>query len=80
MSMSASTSLPFLGLALLICWLLRRDYVRRRRLQLPPGPKPCLILGNVLDMPRTHLGREFQEMSRKFGELFVVLRQPMDRV
>ncbi|KAI0704090.1 cytochrome P450 [Earliella scabrosa] len=79
MSMSASTSLPFLGLALLIGWLLLRDYVWRRRLQLPPGPKPCLVLGNVLDMPRTHLGREFQEMSRKFGDLVYLdfLGQPM---
>ncbi|KAM5544325.1 hypothetical protein V8D89_001985 [Ganoderma adspersum] len=42
---------------------------RRKDARLPPGPTPLPIIGNLLDFPQTHLAREFQEMSRKFGDV-----------
>ncbi|KAM5546291.1 hypothetical protein V8D89_000417 [Ganoderma adspersum] len=35
----------------------------------PPGPSPLPIFGNILDFPRTHLGREFAALSKKFGDV-----------
>nr|ANC28040.1 cytochrome P450 [Polyporus umbellatus] len=42
---------------------------RATKCHLPPGPRPLPILGNVLDFPKKHLGREFRELSRKHGEI-----------
>lgn len=58
---------PWLAIAVGVTW--RLTYSRRKHgLQLPPGPPPLPLLGNALDMPRTHLGREFAEMTQKYGE------------
>nr|VWP02625.1 Candidapepsin (EC (ACP) (Aspartate protease) (Secreted aspartic proteinase) (SAPT) [Ganoderma boninense] len=51
-----------LSLAIAICG-------RRKNARLPPGPTPFPILGNVLDFPRKHLGREFAAMSKTFGDV-----------
>ena len=42
---------------------------RRKNARLPPGPTPLPIVGNVLDFPRKHFGREFAALSKRFGEL-----------
>ncbi|KAH9926320.1 cytochrome P450 98A3 [Epithele typhae] len=42
---------------------------QRHRRRLPPGPTPLPILGNVLDIPRHHLGLEFWRISQKYGDL-----------
>ena len=46
---------------------------RRKYARLPPGPTPLPIIGNILDFPRTHLGREFAAYTKQFGE-FCYLR------
>ncbi|PIL25375.1 cytochrome P450 [Ganoderma sinense ZZ0214-1] len=45
--------------------------VRRRKkyARLPPGPAPLPLIGNFLDFPRTHVGREFAEMTKKYGDV-----------
>lgn len=60
---SAWPWVAFVGLVLLANAVQRR----RKYARLPPGPTPLPIVGNILDFPRTHLGREFAAMSRKFG-------------
>lgn len=43
-------------------------YGRPGRGCLPPGPPPLPVIGNALDFPRRHLGRELRELSLKYGE------------
>ncbi|KAI0774724.1 CyP450 monooxygenase [Trametes elegans] len=49
--------------------VLTYTYSVRSRGRLPPGPKPLPLIGNALDMPTRHLGREFRELSDKYGEI-----------
>ncbi|KAI0372695.1 cytochrome P450 [Pilatotrama ljubarskyi] len=44
-------------------------HTRRRCLPLPPGPRPLPLVGNVLDFPKSHLGREFHALSEKYGDV-----------
>ncbi|KAJ8090312.1 hypothetical protein PM082_018908 [Marasmius tenuissimus] len=38
-----------------------------RRLSLPPGPKGLPILGNLLDVPTTFPGHNFEKMGKELG-------------
>ncbi|KAM5544328.1 hypothetical protein V8D89_001988 [Ganoderma adspersum] len=50
--------------------LLARTVQRRRKhARLPPGLTPLPLIGNVFHFPQTHLGREFAEMTKKFGDV-----------
>ena len=51
----------------LVLLALRR---RRKNARYPPGPHPLPIVGNILDLPRRHLGREFSALSKQFGRFF----------
>ena len=72
MSLFTATMWPWVAavtlLSLAIAFQRRRKYAR-----LPPGPTPLSIIGNILDFPRTHLGREFTAYTKQFGE-FCYLR------
>ncbi|KAI0740352.1 cytochrome P450 98A3 [Earliella scabrosa] len=46
-------------------WL--QAVARARRL--PPGPTPLPIVGNILQMPRKDLGREFAQLSNVYGPI-----------
>ncbi|KAI0714193.1 cytochrome P450 [Cerioporus squamosus] len=63
--MASENTLLFLAAALLLVLYIRRPGKRR----LPPGPRPLPIVGNVLDFPRKHLGRDFRELSRRYGDV-----------
>jgi hypothetical protein len=42
--------------------------VNERR-SLPPGPKPSLFIGNLLDLPSHHASDTFSEWARAYGAL-----------
>ena len=41
---------------------------RKRGTMYPPGPRPLPLIGNMLDMPRKHAGRELLALTDKYGE------------
>ncbi|KAJ3476484.1 hypothetical protein NLI96_g11119 [Meripilus lineatus] len=47
----------------------------RATLPLPPGPTPLPILGNTLDIPKSHPARTFKEWSQKYGDI-IYLHSP----
>ncbi|TFK92459.1 cytochrome P450 [Polyporus arcularius HHB13444] len=65
MALETHTLLVLPAAALLLLIYIRRAAKRH----LPPGPPPLPIIGNVLDFPRKHLGREFRELSRQYGDV-----------
>ncbi|TFK92449.1 cytochrome P450 [Polyporus arcularius HHB13444] len=68
--MSLPTSWAALAVTAIFAWTLKTYLSQvRRKARLPPGPKPIPIIGNVLDMPRKHFGREFAELSKKHGDV-----------
>ncbi|KAH9926307.1 cytochrome P450 98A3 [Epithele typhae] len=80
MPLDPSTSWSWVALALCVSLAVAWEAkTRRRRLHLPPGP-PCVpVLGNALDLPRRHLGLEFQQISDKYGDVVYLdaLGQPI---
>ncbi|PIL25355.1 cytochrome P450 [Ganoderma sinense ZZ0214-1] len=68
MSFDVKTAWPW---AVFFSLVLLANVVQRRRkyARLPPGPTALPIVGNLLDFPRKHLGREFAQMARKYGDV-----------
>ncbi|KAI0714199.1 CyP450 monooxygenase [Cerioporus squamosus] len=68
--MSLTTPLAVLAMTAVLAWLVKTYVLQARRAaRLPPGPRHIPIVGNVLDMPQTHFGREFAELSKKYGDV-----------
>ena len=68
MQMALENSVLLVTAAILLLLYFRRAGGDR----FPPGPRPLPILGNILDFPRNHLGREFQELSRRYGQFYPI--------
>ena len=70
-----SSSLLIFDSAVVLCVLavaLRLVRTKVKRLPLPPGPRPWLLIGNVFDFPTTHEGRFYFRHKALYGELFSV--------
>ncbi|RHZ50537.1 hypothetical protein CDV55_103176 [Aspergillus turcosus] len=67
--LSSKTVLTVAGL-LLVYGLYRLFQVGKRDPRLPPGPPTVPILGNMLDIPSTGLGKKFMEWSHKYGKIY----------
>ena len=68
---------PYLSSAAVIlgCAALVRLARSRSRPPLPPGPKGYPIIGNLLDMPPTHVWEKFGELSKQYGALYIMLHE-----
>ncbi|RPD64505.1 cytochrome P450 [Lentinus tigrinus ALCF2SS1-7] len=62
---ATDSALLLLTVALLLALYTRKSAKGR----LPPGPRPLPVVGNVLDFPRKHLGREFRGLSLQYGDV-----------
>ncbi len=62
-----ATLWPWVVSVILVLLARRAIHRRKKYARFPPGPSPLPIVGNILDFPRTHLGREFSALSNKFG-------------
>ena len=63
---------PYLSAACVVlgCAALIR-FARRQRSDLPPGPKGYPIVGNLFNLPPTHLWEKFSESGKQYGPLSV---------
>lgn len=59
----------FLGAVALIVSIISIRYYAFRR-KLPPGPRGLPIIGNLLEMPKSHPWRTHTEMHKKYGPIF----------
>ena len=66
MTLPISLSWAWVALSV-VAVLLVKSRLRARARRLPPGPTPLPILGNVLQMPRKDLGKEFAKLSNRYG-------------
>ncbi|KAI0263940.1 cytochrome P450 [Gloeopeniophorella convolvens] len=58
------------SVAVLLCIALLTSVIKnrkRRGLLYPPGPRPWPIIGNLLDIPKTHSWLTYIEMGEKYG-------------
>ena len=69
---------PYLSLASVIlgCATLVRLGRWRSRSRLPPGPKGYPIIGNLLDLPPTHIWEKFGEWGKQYGGLSFLHPRP----
>ncbi|KAI8974507.1 cytochrome P450 [Trametes punicea] len=68
---SFGTPWPYLVIAAAaLAWaIVSRARSNGRLPPLPPGPRPVPLLGNVLDFPKSHLGRDFRDLTDKYGDV-----------
>ena len=50
-----------------VTWLQQTVSSRRRARLLPPGPPRMALIGNVLDMPKSHLWEKAAEWRKEYG-------------
>ena len=72
--LEAANDHPYISLAsaVLGCAALI-SLTRRRRSDLPPGPKGYPVIGNLFDVPPTHVWEKFGDFSKQYGGLSVFL-------
>ncbi|KDQ59121.1 hypothetical protein JAAARDRAFT_127559 [Jaapia argillacea MUCL 33604] len=66
----SNTTLLSLPLVLGFLWkFFIQQFLSRRRLPLPPGPKPLPLLGNVLDMPSDYPWLTYDKWRQQYGDI-----------
>jgi cytochrome P450 len=57
--------------------LFLRKLLSNRGRRYPPGPKGWSVIGNLLDMPKSHSWRVFSEMGDTYGMFMLYVRREM---
>ncbi|KAI0632727.1 cytochrome P450 [Trametes polyzona] len=65
--------------AVLLAFIVKAAFARRRRTPLPPGPPGWPIIGNVFDVPPAYHWKTFAKWGERYGDLMMLtlLGQPM---
>ncbi|KZS91083.1 cytochrome P450 [Sistotremastrum niveocremeum HHB9708] len=68
-----------LGLFLTACYLLQRILRPARYRPLPPGPRQLPLIGNALDLPKSHEWYTYHEWAKQYGDVIYlsVLGKPV---
>ncbi|KZT32443.1 hypothetical protein SISSUDRAFT_1028479 [Sistotremastrum suecicum HHB10207 ss-3] len=62
-------AIPLWPLWLVAILLLYRIFRRTNALSLPPGPAPNLVIGNLLDLPKSHEWRTYLKWGKIYGDV-----------
>ncbi|XP_048836465.1 cytochrome P450 2C19-like [Brienomyrus brachyistius] len=77
--MEISTTLVLAGLVLVLVLLLSWGW-NRKDVNLPPGPKPLPLLGNLMQLDRTAPFKSILELSKSYGPVMTVYIGPQRQV
>ena len=76
--LEAASDHPYISLASVVLGFAALiPLTRRRRSDLPPGPKGYPIIGNLFDVPPTHVWEKFGEFGKQYGALPVFGRHTL---
>ena len=76
--LEAASDHPYISLASVVLGFAALiPLIRRRRSDLPPGPKGYPVIGNLFDVPPTHVWEKFGEFGKQYGALPVFGRRTL---
>jgi hypothetical protein len=69
--LNVANDYPYLSVASVVAGCAALLSLARRRSDLPPGPKGYPIVGNLFDLPPSHVWEKFSELGKQYGALSI---------